>query len=81
MFYKRGALGYSYASQPALVRRHRNDIVLCEKYGIYGDKQTLTKPGLGQGSGPGQRLSSSYFYVTVTVIDMGFVDLTVTEIS
>ena len=39
--------------QPALARRHRNIIMLCNDYRIYRYKHTLSKPGLGQGSGPG----------------------------
>jgi hypothetical protein len=48
------------ASQPALARRQRNIIMLCKDYGIHSYKPTLSKPGLGQGSGPGTQRENEY---------------------
>jgi hypothetical protein len=44
-----GAIKSTLACQPALARRHRNIIMLCNDYRIHTYKPTLSKPGLGQG--------------------------------
>jgi len=48
------------ATQPALALRQRNIIMLCKDYGIHRYRPTLSKPGLGQGSGPGTQREDEY---------------------